>query len=144
MDELRIKLEEVFRENPTKFVISNPKAGASLRKVMIRLITLRGEVVYQIERFTEKQAFHENLQKDALVEAVLSIMQDFRQMDVWTESFQYAIKISKKGKVLSNRHKIQGGAVPVPVPLLTLRITDWRVPLKAACFLRVRRKGYLM
>jgi len=113
MEELRKKLEEILLENPSRFVISNPKPGCNDRKVLIRPVTVRGELVYQIEKLTEKQAFHENAARDLLVERVLEVMENFKQMDVWTEKFQHSIKISKKGKILTNRHKIQGQTAPV-------------------------------
>lgn len=112
MDELKRKLQEILQESPSRFVISNPKPDSPVRKVLIRKVQIRGELVYQIEKLTEKQAFHENVNEEALLEHLLEIMENFRQMDVWTDAFQYGVKISKKGKVLSNRHKVQGNTQP--------------------------------
>lgn len=62
--------------------------------------------MYQIEKFTEKQAFQQNVNpdemKDIIIEAFGLI---FKQMNIFTRDMEYSFKFSKKGKVLHNKTK---------------------------------------
>ena len=51
----------------TKAVFSQPVDKALPTKVELRPLTLKGERVYQAERFENNKAFHENLKEDSLL-----------------------------------------------------------------------------
>lgn len=96
----KIKVSEI-----KKIVISNPKdANAEHKKVCI----LSKDKGFQIERYTQKQVFHENVNEIDLIECCQQyIGQGYRQIDVFTEQTQYAIKVSKKGKVLFAQNQLK-------------------------------------
>lgn len=57
-EEVRDYIEKIFAKNPLKIVVSK----AVSKDVRYRKITVvRKEKGYQIERLTQKQAFHENV-----------------------------------------------------------------------------------
>lgn len=61
---------------------------------------------YQFEFFTKTQAFHENVAKNELAEKISLLLQsDFRQCELFTPDYIYALKISSKGRLLHNRRK---------------------------------------
>lgn len=61
---------------------------------------------YQFEFFTKTQAFHENVNTNALAEKIVDILQnDFRQAEFFTPEYIYLLKISSKGKLLHNRRR---------------------------------------
>lgn len=89
-------VKSLCKESLLKGVVSNPKGETPWKKVNFR----RLEDSYQIEKFTQKQAFHSHCDKVGLekeIEELLSM--GFRQVDAWSENTAFSLKISKKGKV---------------------------------------------
>lgn len=92
---MREKISEIFKDKINKIIISNP-AGGEYRKIQFRLLDNK----FQIEKFTQKQAFHSYCEISEAERCVFKIMEDgFRQLDAWGEDKQYTIRVSKKGKV---------------------------------------------
>ena len=88
-------------------VISNPKGEVPYRRIQFRLLSGR----YQIEKFTEKQAFHgfcERAEMNNEAEGMLGMV--YRQLDAWDRQFHYCLKISKKGKATLFKQKDSGHA----------------------------------
>lgn len=54
----------------SKAVFSQPVDKTDYQKVNIRPVMLRGELVYQLERFRDNKAFHRNLSADELLKVV--------------------------------------------------------------------------
>lgn len=97
-------VKEIFENGIIKVVLSNPK-DTKFKKIVIS----KKEQGFQAEKFTETQAFHENLKDDQLALFVYSCMESgFKQLNAWDDDFEYSIKISKKGKVFYNRTKSSG------------------------------------
>ena len=97
--EAAIKLVESSIE---KLVLSSPKSKSSVyRKMTVRPLLIQKQNMYQLERFTEKQAFQENIKPEELVDALVkSLTEEFSQLDGWSRKGTHLIKVSKKGKVL--------------------------------------------
>ena len=56
-------LRLICEEQPYKLVISNPiDKNMEFRKIIIRLLQKKDRYQYQVEKFTEKQAFHINIE----------------------------------------------------------------------------------
>lgn len=94
-------INTVFSDRILKAVISNPKSKtAECKKIVVTLKNIGGLEKYQIERFTEKQVFHENVLFDSIADITEDIMQSggYRQLDAWSGTASYMIKVSKKGK----------------------------------------------
>lgn len=105
-------VKNVFSDRISKAVISNPKSKtAEYKKIVLTLKKIGGEEKYQIERFTDKQVFHENISLSAAADAAESIMNSgYRQLDAWSESLSYLIKVSKKGKETLIKKRISDNA----------------------------------
>lgn len=93
-----------------KAVISKPdKKRAAYRRLEIQ----KNERFYQLTKYTETQAFHENLEKTALADMAGQYLGvDFFQMNAWSAQYEYQLMVSKKGKVSVIRKKTgaQSGA----------------------------------
>ncbi len=97
--------KNIHTDDIRKIVCSNPKgAQVAYRKICI----LAKEQGFQIEKYTEKQVFHENVAAISL-EAVCKeyIGQGYHQIDLFTDTMQYSMKVSKKGKVLLGKNKLK-------------------------------------
>lgn len=105
--ELKEKLKDIFSEDIEKIILSNGK-GTTYKKIVIT----KKENGYQAEKFTEKQAFHENF---ASVDFVMQFcytqmngdadLSGFKQLNAFSGESELAIKISKKGKVFFTKSK---------------------------------------
>ena len=107
MEELKKTLDEVFEKEVIKIVISNKvKKDEKYNKVNISLKENNKNKFYQIEKFTDKQVFHENIEIDELKDKILEFMkEEFKQLDAWSTDATYNVKISKKGKVFLGKKK---------------------------------------
>lgn len=100
------KLQEILKENPHKIILSNRKDKTfSYIKMVIRPIVLKGKQVYQVEKFTEKQVFHENVGLEQLSEVVFGYFpENYGQVNVFFYdnhgNSQWDFKMTKKGKIL--------------------------------------------
>lgn len=100
-NELQEKLEDIFCDDVEKIVLSNGKNG-EYKKIVIQ----KRNKGYQAEKFTDKQAFHENLTAETVRCYCENCMDDgFKQLNAWTSDTEYSVKISKKGKVFFNKGK---------------------------------------
>lgn len=96
------KITEIFESSIIKGVISNPKSDAPYRRIQFRLIDGR----YQIESFTEKQAFHQYCEKGKMAEKLCEMMEGgYKQLDAWSADAHFSLKVSKKGKITLLKQK---------------------------------------
>ena len=107
MEELKKTLDEVFEKEVIKIVISNKvKKDEKYNKVNISLKENNKNKFYQIEKFTDKQVFHENIKIDEINEKVYEIIDGkYKQMTAWSSSETLDLKISKKGKIFLGKKK---------------------------------------
>ena len=108
MEELKNAIREISNSKPYKIVISNRKnKDVEYKKININLKEAKGREFYQVEKFTEKQVFHENIEIANLEAKIFEFMEeDFKQLDAWSEDENFNIKISKKEKYsLEKRRK---------------------------------------
>ncbi len=131
------RIEDVLSEQPNKIVLSNPIDGTvEYKKIVIQKISMKNGPVYQIERFTKKQAFHVNVALDQLVATVMECFPClYTQMNVFGEDAQYDYKWTKKGKLLSNRRVVSSDEKKE-----TKRITIEGTPLPS----HNRKKKYIL
>lgn len=95
MSEIYSIIEKAISGNVYKAIVSNPnKSDVKYRKIIIE----RTDKGYSIESFTQKQAFHSALKEDELYDFLCSNTEDYRQFNIWTDTAQHEIRISKKGK----------------------------------------------
>lgn len=83
-----------------RYVLSAPTKDAAYEKTVISRIDGK----YQCEQYTATQVFHRNLREEELaVYPQEQIGPSFTQVHAWDETWEYALRISKKGKLLYNR-----------------------------------------
>ena len=107
-EDLALGLEKLSR-----LVLSQPIDRTCDPKISVRPVTLRGRRLYQVERFRDNKAFHENLEGESLLRLVEADFDGrYRQALLVTEeeSAQYSMKAGGDYK----RHG--GAAVPRPAP----------------------------
>ncbi len=104
MREVKDALFELCKLDIIKGVFSMPcdkKSG--VRKCVVRRLS---ESTFQFERFTEKQAFHENISLDNLCEKLSNVLgYEFCQLQLFTPEYIYSLKVTSKGRLLQNRCK---------------------------------------
>lgn len=113
MEQISSALQEILASNPYKLVASNAK-NAQYHKIVIQQ---KGtdSLYYQMEKYTEKQVFHENLTADQLRDTLDSLVElGYRQLNSYSDTQQMEVKISKKGKVLLNRRKQENSSLRAP------------------------------
>lgn len=100
----RKQIAEVLDKQPNKLVLSNLADKSHLyKKTVVQKIAVQGRVMYQIERFTEKQAFHENIELVALQDIIFDCFPSiYMQLNIFGDEAQWDFKVTKKGKLLSN------------------------------------------
>ena len=107
MEELKKAIKEIIEEDIVKLVISNKASkDAEYNKITIVLKEDAVKQYYQIEKYTDKQVFHENIEKSILEEKVLEyVASNYKQVDAWSKTITFDLKISKKGKVHLGKKK---------------------------------------
>ena len=107
MEELKRTLEEVFKNEIIKIVISNKvKKDEKYNKIDINLKENNKNKFYQIEKFTDKQVFHENIKINEISDKVGElIFGNYKQMTAWSNNEIFDLKISKKGKIFLGKKK---------------------------------------
>jgi SAM-dependent methyltransferase len=100
------QIVEVLEELPDKLVLSNLVDREHLyRKTVIQKMVIKGAQIYQVQRYTEKQVFHENVAVEYLQQKVLEFFPSvYSQLNVFGQSRQWDFKVTKKGKLLSKVH----------------------------------------
>jgi len=107
MDELKNAIKEIVEQEIIKVVISNKKnKDEKYKKIDILLkINSKGKKYYQVEKFTERQVFHENIELENLEEKINEYIVNYKQLSAWSNEASFDLKISKKGKVFLGRKK---------------------------------------
>ena len=86
-----------------KLIISKPRSKSEeFKKIVIE----KKEKYYQIAKYTDKQVFHENVEKADMVSRCFSLTDGhFGQVNAWSLEWEYYILISKKGSATLKRNK---------------------------------------
>ena len=106
MEDLKKSIKEISNEEIIRIVISNKMNKENeYNKINISLKEKNNKEYYQIEKFTDKQVFHENIDKNDLEVKLLEFMQDYKQLAAWSANNNFDLKISKKGKVFLGKKK---------------------------------------
>lgn len=101
MEDLKKAIEEILADDIVKIVISNKmKKDFEYNKINISLKETKNKSFYQVEKFTDKQVFHENLSKEELKERLIHLVfNNYKNLNAWSKNSTYDLKISKKGKI---------------------------------------------
>ncbi len=95
-------INQIDTEKIQKIIVSNGKE-AEYKKIVIQ----RKTDGFQIEKYTDKQVFHENVKSICLPEVCQRHLDmGYRQLDIFTDTMQYGLKQSKKGKILFHKNPL--------------------------------------
>ncbi len=87
---------------PYRCVLSAPSGKGNYVKTVIQRIGRD----YQCENYTATQVFHENLEAARLAERLQGSLETaYTQLHAWDGTWEYALRITKKGKILYNKKK---------------------------------------
>lgn len=107
MEELKKAVNEIVEEEIIKIVISNKmNKEVEYNKITFSLKENNEKQYYQIEKYTDKQVFHENINTDILEEKLIEYLEgNYKQLSAWSNIHTLDLKISKKGKVFLGKKK---------------------------------------
>lgn len=96
MKDLKTAFAEIIAADASKIIISKPaKKSGEFKK----LVAEKKKSGYQLTKYTEKQAFHENLSGEALPGRLEALVRgEFRQANGWSPVGEHIVLISKDGE----------------------------------------------
>lgn len=112
MDKLDDVLLKILNENLTQIVISGRKKGAvvekggEIRKIKIRPVLIKGQLLFQVEEFTEKQVFHHNFERDEAGAYIRGKMDEYKQLQAVGRGIKVDVLSGKTGN-LTIKSKIE-------------------------------------
>lgn len=108
MENLKNAINEIIQQEIIKLVVSNKVSNdVEFNKIIFVLKEDDVKQYYQIEKYTDKQIFHENISIDILEEKLFdTILSNYKQVDAWSNTTTFDLKISKKGKVHLGMKKV--------------------------------------
>jgi len=107
MENLKNAINEIIQQDIIKLVVSNKVSSViEFNKIIFVLKEDDVKQYYQIEKYTDKQIFHENISIDVLEKKLFeTISSNYKQVDAWSNTTTFELKISKKGKVHLGKKK---------------------------------------
>lgn len=99
MEDLKEVLEQYLNEELQQIIISNPKDKGGVMKIHLRPVLLQHKLMFQVAQYTQKQVFHENMEKAEALQKVMKYMEDFKQLELSHSQAKVTVLVSKKGKV---------------------------------------------
>lgn len=120
MEELKNMLDYFINERLDRVILSNPRVKGEVVKAVIRPVALKGNVMYQAEEFTEKQAFHRNLSAGEAKEYIAGQLSSrFKQGEISSALGTGRVLVGKKGNMTVKMKKqapSKISAAPVSLP----------------------------
>ncbi|WP_252226515.1 SAM-dependent methyltransferase [Clostridium sp. ZBS2] len=107
MEEFKKVIDEILQEEIIKVVVSN-KMNKDVKYNKITFILKENEKnkYYQIEKFTDKQIFHENIHIDEFNDKIIKYVENnYKQLSAWSDTSTFDLKISKKGKIFLGKKR---------------------------------------
>ena len=107
MHEIKKIINQIIEQEIIKVVISNKiNNDNKYNKIVFILKENNEKKYYQIEKYTDKQVFHENIEGELLEDKLIDCFQgNYKQLNAWSEQNIFDLKVSKKGKVLLSKRK---------------------------------------
>ncbi|HCX62135.1 MAG TPA: SAM-dependent methyltransferase, partial [Clostridiales bacterium] len=82
------------------FTTPKNKPDNPYKKITARPINVKNKNIIQFEKFTDKQAFHENYSYEEANEEIINLIIDgYKNINLFTSEADYQIIVSKKGSV---------------------------------------------
>ena len=104
MESISEFIQSALSEGAYKFVLSGKRSSSlPYRRVSFSLLENEGD--FFIEKLTDKQAFHSRIAVNEAADEIESCFSDFIQINAWSRISEYTAKLSKKGRLMTGRHK---------------------------------------
>lgn len=100
MNEIQNYLNIIFENTVFKIIISNKISKDYKYKKIIIENKIKN---YYVSKYTDKQTFNELINKEDIIKYIIDKTNYFKQINVFSENYNYEIKISKKNKILFNK-----------------------------------------
>ena len=104
INQFKEKLNEIFQNNIAKIVISNKtKKSNEYRRVEI----FNKNTHYMLTKFTDKQAFTENVLVNDIQDKICELLPEFKQFNFFGTEYEFALKISKSGDLFFTKSRVK-------------------------------------
>ena len=105
-------IKEIAETHPHKIVLSNGKG--EYKKIVFARKVLKGRNAYQLEKYTQTQVFHENIEEGRLAEHIaMHFPEEFKQMNAFSLTTDYDVKAGKKGNLAVSRRQAENKTISV-------------------------------
>ena len=86
MEELKTAINEITADDIIKIVVSNKlNKDVEYNKITFLLKDNTKKQYYQIEKYTDKQVFHENINKEEIESKLLEMVaNNYKQLSAWS------------------------------------------------------------
>lgn len=113
-EELRSAFAGFLDVNLERIICSNPRDRGSYNKMTVRPLLIRGSLKFQVEEFTDKQAFQKNLDREEALDYLMEQMEAlYRNAEGSSLSGKMNVLVSKKGAVTFKvKRKMVSGTEP--------------------------------
>lgn len=107
MEDLIRAVNDITQDEILKIVISNKtNKEIEYNKIIFVYKETNKKKYYQIEKYTDKQVFHENIDIKDLNDNILKYLEsNYKNLSAWSTNTTFDLKISKKGKVFLSKKK---------------------------------------
>jgi SAM-dependent methyltransferase len=100
MEEIKALLDEMINDKLSRLTLSNPTNREEGEKVTLRVIRLKGELMFQEALYRENKVYHHNAPAEEAKERILGYLEkNYRQGELACGNSSATVLISKKGKV---------------------------------------------
>lgn len=108
-EELKDALGRLLNRELKRITCSNPNGSSDFIKLTVRPVEIRGRLLFQVEEFTDKQAFQKNLERDVAAGYVAGqIGTLYRNAEGFSGTASLHVMVSKKGKMTMKMRGISG------------------------------------
>lgn len=117
-NQLKILLQKINPCEVIKITVSNRRTKDYMyNKLVVTPVKSSDSIKFKLERFTEKQTFHEIIDTPKLVDSLFyELCENFRQLDASLANKSISLKMSKKEKVLySEKNVTKSAATETPL-----------------------------
>ncbi len=95
MDNLYNIFDSIINQDLIEIVISNPRIKDNIKKIKIRPIILKDNLLFQVTEYIREQVFHKNCTKEEILNNISNWFDVFKQAQISSKQKQVTILISK-------------------------------------------------
>lgn len=93
-------LEEHINESLKQVILSNSRNKDAIMKMKLHPVMIKEELWFQIEKYMGTKVFHENVQKEAAVQAIVEALgKEFGQLELESANLRGTVLVGKRGTV---------------------------------------------